>query len=76
MFSRTSLAEESIEGIIASSNSLVTWHLTVRLDSVFQAIQLPAGIADLHSGLADMDGYTLTLKVKRYETEIPFGCFD
>ena len=31
------------------------------LDTMLQAVQLPAGIADLDSGLADVDGDTLTL---------------
>ena len=41
--------------IIASSDRLIRRHLTVRLDAVFQTVQLPARIADLYSGLTDVD---------------------
>ena len=51
----SSFAEESVEGIVTSSNGLVTGHLTIRLDAVLKAVQLPAGIAHLHTGLANMD---------------------
>jgi hypothetical protein len=50
----SSLTEESVERVITASDGLVTRHLTVRLDTVLQAVQLPAGIAHLDSGLADM----------------------
>ena len=35
MLSSTCLAEEGVEGVISSPNSLVTWHLASRLDAVF-----------------------------------------
>ncbi len=54
MFASSSLAEEGVEGIIASSDGLVTGHLTVRLDSMLQAVEFPTCIAHLGSGLADM----------------------
>ena len=63
VFSGPGLAEEGVEGVIATPNSLVTGHLTIWLDPVFETVQLPAGIADLDSGLADMDGDTFTLKI-------------
>ena len=34
MFASSCLGEEGIEGIIASPDGLVTWHLTVRLDTM------------------------------------------
>jgi len=49
------LAEEGVERIVTTSDGFVRWHLTVRLDSVLQTVQLPAGVAHLDSGLADMD---------------------
>jgi hypothetical protein len=55
MLAGTSLAEEGVEGIIPSSNSFVTRHLAIWLDAMLEAIQLPAGIADLDAGLADVD---------------------
>ena len=62
MFPGPSLTEERVERIIPSANRLVAGHLTIWLDSVFKAVQLPAGIAYLNPGLSDMDGYTFTLK--------------
>jgi len=56
----SSLTEEGVEGIITTSNGLVTWHLTIRLDTVFQTVQFPAGITDLDSGLSDVDRDTFT----------------
>ncbi|VFV28561.1 Hypothetical predicted protein, partial [Lynx pardinus] len=39
---------------------LVTWHLAIRLDVVFQAVEFPAGIANLDTSLANGDGDVLT----------------
>ena len=61
MFASSSLTEEGVEGVVSSSNGLVAGHLTVRLDAVLQAVQLPACIAHLGTGLADMHRNTLTL---------------
>ena len=58
----SSLTEEGVEGIITTSNGLVTWHLTIRLYTMFQTVQLPACITHLSSGLTNMHRYTLTLK--------------
>lgn len=51
----TSLAEEGVEAVISSTNGLVRGHLAIRLDAMFQAVQLPASIANLDSSLADVD---------------------
>lgn len=55
MFASTSLTEESVKTIISTSNSLVRGHLTIRLNAMFQAIQLPAGIANLYTSLTNVD---------------------
>ena len=55
------LAEEGVEGVVSSADGLVGGHLAVGLDAVLQAVQLPACIADLAAGLADVDGDALTL---------------
>jgi hypothetical protein len=34
----------------------VSANLSIRLDAVFETVQLPAGIANLDTGLADVDG--------------------
>jgi hypothetical protein len=60
MFASSSLTEEGVEGVITTSNGLVTGHLTIGLDSVFETVQFPAGITDLDTGLSDVDRDTLT----------------
>ena len=56
------LAEEGVEGVISTSDGLVAGHLSIGLDSVLQAVQLPAGVTDLHTGLSNVYGDTFTLK--------------
>jgi hypothetical protein len=50
-----SLAEEGVEGIITSANGFVRRHLTIRLNAVLQAEQLPAGVTDLATGLTNVN---------------------
>ena len=64
MFARTSLTEERVEGIIPTTDGLVAGHLSIRLDAVFQTVELPASIAHLHASLANMDADALTLQTK------------
>ena len=59
------LTEEGVEGVITASDGLVRGHLAIRLDAVLQAVQFPAGITDLDTGLANMDGDAFTLWAKR-----------
>ena len=56
------LAEEGVESVISSTDGFIRGHLSIWLDAVLQAVQLPAGIAHLHPSLSNMDGDTLTLK--------------
>jgi len=51
----TGLREEGVEGIITTTDRFIGWHLTVRLDSVLEAEELPAGVTDLDTGLTDVD---------------------
>jgi len=60
MLAGTSLAEESVECIIATANSFVTWHLAIWLNAVLKAEELPASIANLHTTLAEMKAKDLT----------------
>jgi len=55
VFSSTSLREEGVERVIATSEGLVRGHLTIGLDTVFKAIEFPASITDLDTGLTDVD---------------------
>ena len=55
-----SFREKGVESIVATTNGLVRGHLTVRLDTMLQTVQLPAGIANLDTGLTNVDGDDLT----------------
>merc|ERR1719398_677465 len=50
-----SLGEEGVEGVIATADGLVGRHLAIRLDAVLEAVELPAGVTDLATALADVD---------------------
>ena len=69
MFAGAGLAEKRVEAVVATVDGLVRRHLPVRLDAVLQAVQLPAGIANLHSGLADVDWDAFTLQKKHEKNE-------
>ena len=45
------LGEEGVERVITATDRLVARHLTVRLDTVLQAEELPATVTDLATGL-------------------------
>jgi len=62
VFASSSFTEERVERVVSTTNRLVTRHLTIGLDAMFQTVQLPAGVANLHSGLADMYADALTLQ--------------
>ena len=70
MLSGTSLAEEGVEGVVAAADGLVGGHLTVGLDAMLQAVQLPACIADLDSGLPHVDRDALTLHTEKEEDKV------
>ena len=63
MLPSSGLGEESIETVISGSDGLVGGHLAIRLDAVLQTVELPAGVANPDTGLADVDTDTLTLKI-------------
>ncbi len=56
----SSLAEEGVERVVTASDGLVRGHLTVGLDTVLQAVQLPAGVTDLDTSLTNVDGNTFS----------------
>jgi hypothetical protein len=60
VFACTSFTEESVEGIITAADSGVTGHLTIRLNAMFEAVQLPTSIADLDPGLSNVDRNALS----------------
>lgn len=61
MFAGSCLTEEGVEGVIASTDGLVRGHLPIRLDTMFQTVQFPARITDLHAGLAHVYADALAL---------------
>jgi len=60
MLASACLTEEGVEGIITTTNGFVTWHLSIRLDSVLEAEELPARIANLDASLSEMKAEDLT----------------
>jgi len=56
----TGLREEGVEGVITTTNSLVGRHLTIRLDTVLQAVELPTGVTGLDTSLTNVDGQTFS----------------
>ena len=60
----TSLGEEGVESVVTTSDGLIGRHLTVRLDSVLEAVELPAGVTDLDTGLSDVDGNNFSHDVR------------
>ena len=54
MLPGSSLREEGGKGVI-TAHELVRRHVTVGLDAMLQAVQLPTGIANLAAGLTDVD---------------------
>ena len=56
----TGLGEEGVESIITTTDGFVGWHLTIWLDSVLKAEELPAGVANLDACLSEVDADDLT----------------
>ena len=65
MFPRRCLREEGVEGVVRDPDRVVRRHLTVRMDPVLQAVQLPSGVAHLDAGLPDVDADHLALCPKK-----------
>ena len=62
MFTGACLTEEGVEGVVTAADGFITWHLTIRLDAMLQTVQLPAGVANLDTGLTGVDTDTFTLE--------------
>ena len=58
----TSLGKEGVERVVGDADGLVGGHLAVGLDAVLQAIELPASVAHLATGLAHVDGDAFPLR--------------
>jgi len=55
VFTGTSFGEKGVEGIVSGSYGLVRWHLTIRGNSVLEAVEFPARVTNLATGLSDVD---------------------
>ena len=55
VLSGTGLAEEGVEGVVPPSHGLVGGLLTVGLNAVLEAVQFPAAVTGLDTGLAHVD---------------------
>jgi hypothetical protein len=60
MLACTSLREERVERIISATDCLVTGHLSIGLDAMLEAEELPASIANLDTSLAKVKAKDLT----------------
>ena len=69
MLASSSLGEEGLEGVVSPTDSLIGGHLPIRLDSMFEAVELPAGVAHLATCLAHVHADTLTLREKVVKKE-------
>jgi hypothetical protein len=54
MLSCSGLAEESVKGIIPSSDGLVAWHLAIWLNAMLQTKKFPACVTDLNATLTEV----------------------
>ena len=70
---RLHLREEGVERVISLPDGGVARHHPVRLDPVFEAVELPAGVAHLHPGLADVHRDNLP-HPERFDSLVNFGC--
>jgi hypothetical protein len=52
--------EESIEGVVTSANSFIARHLTIRLNTMFEAKKFPTSVADLNASLSEVKAESLT----------------
>jgi hypothetical protein len=60
MLASSSLREEGVEGIIATPNSFIGWHLPIWLNTMLQAEEFPACVAHLDTGLTEMNTKAFT----------------
>ena len=51
----TSLGEEGVESVVTATDGLIGRHLTIWLNTMLKAEELPAGVTDLDTGLTDVD---------------------
>merc|ERR1719502_1912709 len=60
MFSGSGFTEERVKCVITTTDGLITGHLSIRLNAVLKAKELPARITDLDATLAEVKAEDLT----------------
>ena len=60
MLSGRRFGKERVERVVGLSDRLVGRHVAIRVDVMLEAVQLPAVVTDLDTGLAEVDGDTFT----------------
>ena len=55
VYARVCLGEKRWKRVVISADGQVTQHRTIKLETVFETVELSAGIARLGTGLAKMD---------------------
>ena len=60
VLSGSGFGEEGVEGIITATDSLIRWHLSIRLNSVLEAEEFPTSITDLNTSLTNVNGDDLS----------------
>ena len=50
-----SLAEKGVEGIVGNAKRSIARHVAIGVDSVLEAVKLPAVVTNLDTGLAEVD---------------------
>ena len=65
MLAGSSFAKERVEGVVTATDRRIAWHLSVWMNPMFKAVELPAGISDLNSSLTDVNRNTFALTNKK-----------
>ena len=55
MLARPGLGKEGVVGVVLAASRLIRGHGAIGTDTVLEAVELPAGVTDLATGLADVD---------------------
>ena len=55
VFHRACLGKKRLKRVVATADGQVTHHRTIELDTVFETVEIPAGITRLDTTLAKMD---------------------
>ena len=55
VLARPGLGKEGVVGVVLAARRLIRGHGTIGANTVLEAVQLPAGVTDLATGLADVD---------------------